>query len=899
MLSIAKMAPDAEDYYLAAGPRDGCAEDYYLGKSEAAGRWAGGGSAALGLTGAVSVGGLTAAMREFGPEGAKEDIGPLTAVLRGLDPLTGEKLAAPTGRPITVPGFDGTLSAPKSVSVLYALGGPELQLLMRDAHDRAVDTTIGYLEDTAAFSRRGGMGRRVASSGFVAAVFRHRTSRSADPQLHSHVVIANRVQRADGTWTAFDGGLLYKQKMAAGAVYRAQLRENLAPLGLRWTMQANGLAEIAGVPRRVLDLFSKRRRQITTEMARRGTQGAVAAEAAALSTRARKGTGPDVMLEVRWAQEADGVGYGSAQITALLDAGVQRGPLDRLEARREAVGVLLSPAGLTSRASSFDERDVIRALNVALPGGASAGELLGLTRALLDTHPEVVRLPGVGPAGLRSEGAAGGAGRSLATGMAAARYSTREMMALEEQLMAAAVGAQRTGVAVVTGDVGRFIAAGRGGLGLSQEQARMVWALTLDGNGVDVVCSVAGSGKTSGLGAAVAAWRSQRTPVIGTALSASAAGQLRDDTGLRTFTTTQLLAGFDERPGDLLEQGSVIVVDEAGQVGSRALARIWAELDKVNGKLVLVGDDRQLPEIDAGGAFHGLADRLRASRLTTNHRQVDQDTADQLLELRSGPEPAAAFKAWDRDGLVTRASDSADLVTRMAVEWSFPWLQAEAGRDVTQEQARAGVVMLAQTNRQCAELNAQARVILDSAGVLSGPELLTEFAGFRAGDHVVTRLNWHRPGQERIRNGDRWTVAAVDLAAGTVQLEQVTRPGAAPSRWSVPASYVDEHLQHAYAMTISLSQGSTVRQAFVYGDGDSAYRESLYVAASRAQTTTHWYVVAAEGEHTGCSQSHGGHVHLVEDIDPFVALQQAAGRSRAQTMAIDTISPPDLDVGIA
>ena len=249
MLSIGKLAAGGEDYYLQAVAAG--VEDYYLGAGEAPGCWLAG-AGALGLEGEV----------------APED---LRAVLAGHEP-GGERLAAaPPGR-ARVPGFDLTFSAPKSVSLLHALGEPRVQSEVLAAHEAAVAAALGYLERHAAFLRRGHGGReRIAAEGLVAAGFRHRSSRAQDPALHTHVLVANLARAADGRAGALDGRALYRHAATAGHLYQAELRHQLGRrLGVEWRPVRRGLAEIEGIPAEVLRAFSRRRIQIEESLAVHG-----------------------------------------------------------------------------------------------------------------------------------------------------------------------------------------------------------------------------------------------------------------------------------------------------------------------------------------------------------------------------------------------------------------------------------------------------------------------------------------------------------------------------------------------------------------------------------------------------------------------------------------------------
>jgi conjugative relaxase-like TrwC/TraI family protein len=263
VLSIGKLSAGQAKYYLdEAGARvdvvesvgDGL-EEYYAGGREARGEWLGATARHLRLVGVVQ----GAALRQ---------------VLAGED-KAGRPLRH-SSVPVRVAGFDLTFSAPKSVSVVFALGDVAEQAAVRDAHDRAVREALKYVERTAAAVRRGAGGAHVEpAGGLVAAAFRHRTSRAGDPQLHTHVLVANLGQGPDGRWSALDGRRLYAQARAASFLYQAVLRSELSrQLGVEWLTVRDGIAEIAGVPKRVLRAFSRRRTEIEAALAEQGTSSA-------------------------------------------------------------------------------------------------------------------------------------------------------------------------------------------------------------------------------------------------------------------------------------------------------------------------------------------------------------------------------------------------------------------------------------------------------------------------------------------------------------------------------------------------------------------------------------------------------------------------------------------------
>ena len=214
-----------------------------------------------------------------------------TITVEKIDPTSGERrLEEKTLRPVA--GFDLVFSVPKSVSLLHALGDDETRRAVNEAHLAAWQAALDYLEDEACVVRRGTGGvAREHGEGFVAAAYQHRTSRAQDPHLHTHVIVANMAHRpSDGKWRALDGEAILKTyRLAAGYLYQAHLRAELSrSLGVEWETPYKGLADLKGVPRRVIAEFSTRRAQVVEHMDEQGTSGFWAAQVAALDTRDRK-----------------------------------------------------------------------------------------------------------------------------------------------------------------------------------------------------------------------------------------------------------------------------------------------------------------------------------------------------------------------------------------------------------------------------------------------------------------------------------------------------------------------------------------------------------------------------------------------------------------------------------
>ena len=357
MLTIGKLGASRGqlEYYDAQVAKG--AEDYYAGRGEAPGTWRGAGARALDLT-----------------VGARVERGGFMALMRGRHPQRGDVLRE-MGKRSTVAGLDLTFSAPKSVSVLFAIADEETSRALLAAHESAVDAALDYLEQEACLTRRGRDGaERLHGDGFIAASYRHRMSRAGDPQLHTHVVVGN-LTRADGRFTALDARALYEHKSAGGAVYRAVLRAEVRERlqWVSWRQTGRGLFEIDGVEEQVLRHFSRRRMEIEARAAE--LVGAVAGELSrermqgiALATRQAKSYGIDGGT---WREEAKARaaehGLGERQLASLRarrasDAGGQGpGVVERLS----------GPLGLTEMHNTFARRHALAEIGGAFPQGTS------------------------------------------------------------------------------------------------------------------------------------------------------------------------------------------------------------------------------------------------------------------------------------------------------------------------------------------------------------------------------------------------------------------------------------------------------------------------------------------------------------------------------------------------
>jgi conjugative relaxase-like TrwC/TraI family protein len=563
VLSVAKLTVGQEAYYeqqVAAG-----VDDYYAGRGESPGIWAGSGAQSLGLVGVV-------------------DDGSLGTLLRGVDPASGDRLRTPVReRTITVrmldtesgewreeqkrlapvSGFDLVFSCPKSVSLLHALTNDErVRREISESHEAAWQAALGYLEREACVVRRGQGGTvREHGEGFVAAAFRHRTSRAQDPHLHTHVIVANMARTDDGEWRALDGEALLKTyRLAAGYLYEAQLRHELTRrLGLEWTDPVKGMAELDRVPESAIRAFSTRRQSLLEHMEALGTEGFAAARVAALATREAKEQVDLQRLREQWRARAAEHGLGRRELRCLVALRYERSR--RIE-REHLAARLFAPEGLTEKQTTFTMPELVRAIAGSIRDGASVEQVL-------ETAEELARLPTIEP--IEPDGAPG----------RPARFTTCELVDVEREALELAPAGR--GIDAPQPDK-KILAQTlmRSGPELSGEQRMLVHQASLSPDRVVCVVGVAGSGKTSALRALNDAYRETGTVLLGAAPSGRAADELAATTGIRSSTLHRLLLDAHGRGG--LPRRCVLVIDEAGMAETRVLAPLLQLVDQERGR---------------------------------------------------------------------------------------------------------------------------------------------------------------------------------------------------------------------------------------------------------------------------------------------------------------------------
>jgi len=603
------------------------------------------------------------------------------------DPVTGQPLGRPPvaprlqsidrlGRarraPKTVAGFDLTFSAPKSVSVAWAMADPATRERIRAAHRRALEQVIAYAE-TAVFATRVGKGGVVSEDvrGVVAAAFEHWDSRAGDPQLHTHVVVLNRVQAVhDGKWRTLDSKALFKAAVGLSELYNGILADQLtADLGWSWAPEqrkrsAEPKWEVDGVTKDLREHFSQRSSAIEQAkddlveefVAFHGRQPTAREvlqlrQQATLTTRPGKHIEPLAELLADWRRRADPyIGTAPQSFIASL-AG--RNDLPLLRASDLAPEMLAEVAALAlskvaekratfTRGNVFAE--VLRQLHgvrFATPTGRAAVAVHTTTTALCGavmlTPPEV----GIVPEGFRR---VDGTSKFRARGSEV--YSTQNLLDAEDRLLLAgrAVDGPAVDPHLATVVIGQLLPGKDHPLSL--EQAGAVRAVVSSGRVLDVLVGPAGTGKSTAMAGVRAAWETAYGPgsVVGLAPSAAAAEVLAAAVGVATENTAKWLTEQAHQPARrarlegsasrlnraspslttrrLREQaqqllgeyrrwalapGWLVIIDEASMAATADLDAITTAAREAGAKVLLVGDWAQLSPVAAGGAFKLLA----------------------------------------------------------------------------------------------------------------------------------------------------------------------------------------------------------------------------------------------------------------------------------------------------
>ena len=847
-------------YYLKA--------DYYLGGSSNVGWWHGVGAALLGYSGQILADELRNAFAGRTPDGATS-----------LVQVQPDKKRQPA--------WDITFSAPKSVSVLWSvLDGAQrsrIEALLMKATARAVD----YLDAEALKTRRGKDGWRVESAKGVYALCPHATSRAFDPQLHVHALAMNLCNRDDGTTGTIKSEDLYWHKMAAGALFRLELAHLLqCELGLtlakdRWSFH------VEGVPQKLCDEQSKRRHAIEEIAKEEGWNSARALAALALTSRKAKA---ELSLEdcfERWQREGAAHNFTSSAAIRLLAAGAER--LNANTIAKEADLKLLTEKAVSSLATSkayFTERDLICKAAVFAQGtGASASQIIeAVKRQVASFEYRVEKERAFYPYFSTTENIVAEEElleRAYQTEHSASHIASTVAVqyALEkvERKLSKKLGVQ----ALMTND-----------------QIASLRHITLESGSLKIVQGYAGAGKTQMLEAAAHAWKKSGFRVFGTAITGRAAHGLATTTGMPCVTIAQLLrrlrpdlpapklatlcghaiaaavkdnyyegiraghwvrrpfrqayresadwlAGqFDDKARarcDInrckLTPKTILVVDEAAMLPTQTLLALKQECDLAGAKLVLVGDQLQLPPIEAGGPFWSLANRIKHASMTTITRQ-ERPWMKEAVSLLINDQPRQALELYAANDALTLAKHQSGAIMKLIFDY---------GRLEASAYGRA--IALTATNEEARRINGGVQAYRKGA-----KQLGVDFVRLPNGERVYRNdrvlLTKNDYGLD-VRNGLLGTVVKVHHSRGIVGLGavsvQLDQPRGVKGLSIVTIDLATYgNIQLGYAATTHKAQGITVEKSFVLLGEEMLSKERAFTQLTRASKDSMLYGTEAQ-----------------------------------------------------
>lgn len=776
MLSIGKMTMGQQGYYASLAR-----EDYYLEGGEPPGAWFGLGAEAFGLSGQVD-----------------------NEVFRKLfEGYLGDRmLVQNAGSPDRCPGWDLTFSAPKSVSVAWSQAETATAMEIRAAHLEAVEKALAYMESQCGWTRRGKEGLEKERAKLFFATFEHGTSRAQDPQLHTHALMLNACLRQDGSTGALDTFELYKHKMAAGALYRAELSRQLeCRLGME-SHRTGSTFELDGVPQSLIDEFSKRRKEIEARLLAIGAEGAVASERLALTSRTNKEHQPRETLLTEWQETGRRFGWSQEQVNALVAEGRVRSEIEMEIAARLAS--LKAIERITEGRATFTQQEVVR-----FTAEEAQGIGIGAERSIHAARETLVHAEQVVPLGLID---------------GELRYTTQEILAIEAAMLAAVERSKEQEVAKVSLQTVEEAILMRPTI--KPEQAEALRHVAADSGRIAVVTGDAGTGKTYMLDALREAYEAEGYMVRGASLAGKAAQGLEDGANIPSQTIHSLLQDLrSANPQQPFNHKTVLIVDEAGMVGTRQLAELVKLTEETKTKLVLVGDGKQLQAIEIGGGFQAIGGMVGEARLSDIIRQQSEEDRKAVRALSQG---------FANEALQHYAEIGNLEISPTREKAKEQLLSAWEREGVTRPNEN---LILCGKNVDAVGLNREAQLRRDAAGQLGKEVIQVGGESFHSGDRILFTRNHRGLG---VKNGDLGSVLMIDerLSTLTVELDS------GKTRTLSASSY--ENVRLGYAVTTHKAQGMTATNSFILTDEAMQDRELSYVQASRAKQETRIFTTRME-----------------------------------------------------
>ncbi|WP_332602514.1 MobF family relaxase [Arthrobacter sp. S2(2024)] len=907
-MSIARLSADAGVKYLLKTTAHGDAAvrdltGYYTKSGNPPGTWLGSGLDGIGLA----------------PGTVLTDDSAKAVFEAAVHPVTGEPLGRRHGQRATVPaapgrksgtstrypvaGFDLTFSVPKSVSVLWALSTRDVRDRVLAAHHRAVQDTLFWLEGRAIGTRTGRNGvAHVPVRGAIAAAFDHWESRAGDPQLHTHLVIANRVQRtSDGAWTTLDSRTLYKAVVAASEHYNGLLFDELRrSLGTETELRApasverNPSRELSGVEPGLITEFSARARIIELEKDRlvrlwnleHGTDPSDATvlklrQQATLSTRAAKDAQPVPLAErlASWRRRAEGLGCTPERLIAAVDRSCTR-PLTGADLSREwrqVTGRLVMDLVARKRAT-WNRWNLLAEAERVCAGirMASPAERAAMIEALADSA-QTCSVPlndhrYIAPDNARVDLATDG--RTVFDPATDRAFTNARILADEEAIMAASHATDAPGLEPWEAVTAVTVTPGSAGPVLFADQQDAAIQILTSRRRLDALTGPAGAGKTATMKAVSDGWQQVhgRGSVVALAPAAVSADVLGNALGLGAENVTKWLYESNG-PGAANRARRYLLAEHAlehplatgpaqrwRRQAAQVLATVAAEQSRWQlrpGQLVIIDEASMVPTYQLA-ALTGMAAAAGAKVvLVGDPAQLDSIDAGGMLGWldRTGCavrltslhrfthawESAASLqlRAGNRDGILQYQRHG-----RIVAGNDDRMIESAYAGWAADEETGMASILIAADNDTVTVLNRRAQDDRAATGAVDTRHTVPLADGLTAGcgDVILARRNDRRIRDSLggfIRNGTLLTITAHPTKAGTVPcVRQDTG-----ATINLDRSYLSGFTELGYATTAHRSQGITVDTGHILVTEGRLTRELFYVGMTRGRATNTAYVV--------------------------------------------------------
>lgn len=723
----------------------------------------------------------------------------------------------------SVHGFDLTFCAPKSVSLIRAIRADDVtDKAIADAHATAIAEALEYLASHAGYTRvhnpATGEKDLVRLPGLVAIAYQHETSRAGDPHLHTHVIVPNRQARGDGRLVSIDGTSLYHEAKAAGTIYQATLRRELhQSLGYEWLPvdSGTGMAEVAGIDPNSITAWSQRSSQLREWAAGNLAVNETGEPTASQLATAQKATRPSkpeqlgwTELRTGWRTDERGLGIDSAaHRRARRDRVAMSGP--RFDRHR------IAAAAAAIEKAAFTRADLVEVIGAQLPVDTGRP-----TRELVEEAVDEIAVRLTAP-------------RQAHQREGHERF-TLDLILAEEAAVLDLVDAQdpRSVLWGLPSDID----------GLSPDQQRAVANIAVSPWLVQPLSAPAGAGKTTSMRALTAIARHRRdSRVVLLAPTGNAVDvAVREGAGDTGYTIAKALLDIDSERLTLNPR-DLVIVDEAGMVGTDDLRRLLTATTAAGAKTVLVGDQHQLAPVKArGGMFAQLCTDLPwAQKLSEVWRMRDPEERSASLALRDGgAAPVRRAIEWYRKNDCLHAGDEFTMAAEALAAYQR---DIAAGKDSllvcdTKEMADA---LNRRIHSETIDLNAPAVTAARGHQISVGDLIIS-----RRNDPTISVLHATESTQhaDPVRNGNRWRVYAIDADNQRIAARRVT-DGA---RTAFTGDYLRDHITHGYAITVHSAQGATTDTTHAVLS-ENTTRAMLYVAMSRGRQANAAYLTEQPG----------------------------------------------------